>query len=275
MLSVSRAVRPRRSRLSSVRAFSRPGAAAQSDTLGHSKSLIVGERLEYDVKFGPFKVGRASMEVMDVEEVRGRRAWHTRFQVTGGTLFFRVDDVLESWIDVETFSALRFRQQLSEGTRDRLNEYEIYPEQAVYVEEEGRTAERLTLRRRIVLVLHSHGPAGARRHVRVPAVLHARPQSRSPRGPWPRYVDLPAGRFDALVIRPVIKAKGIFSEDGRAQVWISNDADHLVLQMTSHLKFGSLSLHLKSRKLLDTASEADNSHRGDHRALNSGRPPEP
>jgi len=72
----------------------------------------------------------------------------------------------------------------------------------------------------------------------------------------------------------VIKAKGIFSEDGRAQIWISNDADHLLLQMTSHLKFGSLSLHLKSRKLLDTASEADSSHRGDHRALNNGRPPE-
>ena len=93
-----------------------PGrAAAQSDTLPHSKALIVGERLEYDVKFGPLKVGRASMEVVDVEEVRGRRAWHTRFQVTGGTLFFRVNDVLESWIDMETFSSLRFRQQLSEG----------------------------------------------------------------------------------------------------------------------------------------------------------------
>ena len=72
----------------------------------------------------------------------------------------------------------------------------------------------------------------------------------------------------------MIKAKGIFSEDGRAQIWISNDADHLLLQMTSHLKFGSLSLHLKSRKLLDTAGEADSSHRGDHRALNNGRPPE-
>ena len=111
-----------------------PNANAQSDTLPHSKSLIVGERLEYDVKFGPIKVGRASMEVMDLEEVRGRRAWHTRFQVTGGTLFFHVNDVLESWIDVETFSSLRFRQQLSEGSLDRTYEYEIYPDRAVYVQ---------------------------------------------------------------------------------------------------------------------------------------------
>ena len=251
-------------------------AAPQSDTLRHSKSLIVGERLEYDVKFGPIKVGRASMEVVDVEEIRGRRAWHTRFQVTGGTLFFRVNDVLESWIDVETFSSLRFRQQLSEGSRDRLYEYEIYPDRAVYIQKD-KGGERPS-------VSHPLDDGSFLYFIRtVPIELGATYE-------FERYfmpernpvrlevlgrdtVDVPAGRFDALVIRPVIKAKGIFSEDGRAQIWISNDADHLLLQMTSHLKFGSLSLHLKSRKLLDTAS-ADSAHRGDHRALNNGRPPE-
>src|SRR5689334_2453177 len=108
-------------------ALASPSVAAQADSTLPSKNLIVGERLTYDVKFGPLKVGRASMEVLGVEEVRGRRAWHTRFRVNGGTFFFRVDDVLESWIDIETFSSLRFRQQLSEGSRDRLYEYEIYP----------------------------------------------------------------------------------------------------------------------------------------------------
>ncbi len=254
-----------------------PGRAApQSDTLPHSKSLIVGERLEYDVKFGPIKVGRASMEVMDIEEVRGRRAWHTRFQVTGGTVFFRVNDVLESWIDVETFSSLRFRQQLSEGSRDRRYEYEIYPERAVYIEKDK--GERPS-------VSHPLDDASFLYFLRtVPIELGATYE-------FDRYfmpdrnpvrlevlgrdtVEVPAGRFDALVIRPVIKAKGIFSEDGRAQIWISNDADHLLLQMTSHLKFGSLSLHLKSRKLVDTASEADSAHRGERHALNNGRPPD-
>ena len=248
--------------------------AAQSDTLTHSKSLIVGERLEYEVKFGPIKVGRASMEVLDIENVRGRPAWHTRFQVTGGTVFFRVNDVLESWIDVETFSSLRFRQQLSEGSRDRLYEYEIYPERAVFVQKDK--GERPS-------VSHPLDDGSFLYFIRtVPIELGATYE-------FQRYflpdrnpvrlevlgrdtVDVLAGRFDALVIRPVIKAKGIFSENGRAQIWISNDSDHLLLQMTSHLKFGSLSLHLKSRKLQDSANGADNSHRSERRALNSGRP---
>jgi Protein of unknown function (DUF3108) len=226
---------------------------AQSDTTFVAKALTVGERLTYDVKFGPLRVGRASMEVVDVEEVRGRRAWHTRFQVTGGTFFFRVNDILESWIDVETFSSLRFRQQLSEGSRDRLYEYEIFPERATYVQK-GKP-ERPS-------VSHPLDDGSFLYFLRtVPIELGATYE-------FHRYfipernpvrlevlgadrIDVPAGRYNALVIRPVIKAKGVFSEDGRAQVWISDDADHLLLQMTSHLKFGSLSLQFRSRTVRD------------------------
>jgi hypothetical protein len=226
---------------------------AQSEIVPTTHNLIVGERLEYEVKFGPIKVGRASMEVMGVEDVRGRPAWHTRFLVTGGTLFFRVNDVLESWIDVETFSSLRFRQQLSEGSRDRLYEYEIYPERAVFVEKEK--GERPSVSRPLddgsFLYFLRTVP------IELGAVYEFQRYFMPDRNPvrlevlGRDSVEVPAGRFDALVIRPVIKAKGIFSENGRAQIWISNDPDHVLLQMTSHLKFGSLSLHLKSRRVRD------------------------
>jgi hypothetical protein len=235
-----------------------PLPVAQSDTVPRARPLTVGERLEYEVKFGPIKVGRASMEVMGIEEVRGRRAWHTRFQVTGGTLFFRVNDVLQSWIDVETFSSLRFRQQLSEGSRDRLYEYEIYPERAAYIEkgkEEKPSVPRplddgsfLYFLRTVELEL------GATYEFPRYFIPDRNPVRLDVLGR--DTIDVPAGRFDALVIRPVIKAKGVFSKDGRAQIWISNDADHVLLQMTSHLKIGSISLHLKSRTVRDASSAA-------------------
>jgi hypothetical protein len=231
-------------------------ASAQADTIPPSKTLTVGERLSYDVTFGPIKVGRASMEVMGVEEVRGRQAWHTRFQVTGGTLFFRVNDIVESWIDTETFSSLRFRQQLSEGSRDRLYEYEIFPESATYIEK-GKPPARAS-------VSHPLDDGSFLYFLRtVPLELGASYE-------FDRYfmpdrnpvrldvlkrdtIDVPAGRFSALVIRPVIKSKGVFSKDGKAQVWISDDRDHVVLQMTSHLKIGSISLHLRSRTVKDSS----------------------
>jgi len=44
----------------------------------------VGERLEYEVKFGALRVGNAHMEVVALENLRGRPAWHTAFWVQGG-----------------------------------------------------------------------------------------------------------------------------------------------------------------------------------------------
>jgi uncharacterized protein DUF3108 len=230
-------------------------ASAQSDSIPRPKSLTVGERLEYEVKFGPIKVGRASMEVMGVENVRGRPAWHTRFQVTGGTLFFHVNDILESWIDVETFSSLRFRQQLSEGSRDRLYEYEIFPEKATFIQK-GKP-ERPSVPRPL--------DDGSFLYFLRTVSLEVGVSYEFPRYFIPDRnpvrlevlkrdsIEVPAGRFDALLIQPVIKAKGVFSEDGHAEVWISNDSEHLLLQMTSHLKIGSINLYLKSRTLRESS----------------------
>jgi hypothetical protein len=59
-------------------------------------------------------------------------------------------------------------------------------------------------------------------------------------------IDVPAGEFAAIVIQPIIKTKGIFSEGGRAEIWLSDDANRIMLQMKSKLSFGSLNLYLKS-----------------------------
>ena len=46
-------------------------------------------------------------------------------------------------------------------------------------------------------------------------------------------IRVPAGEFDAIVIQPVIKSRGIFSENGHAEVWLSDDENHIMLQMKS------------------------------------------
>jgi hypothetical protein len=59
-------------------------------------------------------------------------------------------------------------------------------------------------------------------------------------------IRVPAGTFDAIVVQPVIKTKGIFSENGHAEVWLADDPSHIMLQMKSGLSFGSINLYLKS-----------------------------
>src|SRR5206468_12419977 len=59
-------------------------------------------------------------------------------------------------------------------------------------------------------------------------------------------VRVPAGELCAIGVQPIIKTKGIFSEGGRAEVWLSDDADRIMVQMKSKLSFGSLNLYLTS-----------------------------
>jgi len=58
-------------------------------------------------------------------------------------------------------------------------------------------------------------------------------------------IDVPAGRFAAIVVEPRFESK-LFSEGGHAEVWLSDDKNHIMLQMKSKVSFGSLNLYLKS-----------------------------
>lgn len=209
----------------------------------------VGERLEYDVKFGHIKVGSGTMEVAGIQDVRGRETWHTVFTVRGGTFFYRVNDKYESWIDRRTGNSLRFSQDLSEGRRDVERDFEILPEQGVYIEGAGSKTQPsvhnplddgsfLYFLRTIPLAVgETYTFYRYFRPDRNPVTIKVLRRER---------IRVPAGEFDAIVVQPIIKTKGIFSENGHAEVWLSDDDSRIMLQMKSGLSFGSLNLYLRS-----------------------------
>ena len=211
----------------------------------------VGERLEYDVKFGALRVGNAHMEVVALDNLRGRPAWHTAFWVQGGNFLYRVNDLYESWMDAETLSSLRFVQELEEGGKDIERRFEIYPERAVFVQTSKKPATEeqsvnqplddgsfLYFVRTIPLAVgQTYDFNRYFRPDRNPVRIRVLRKER---------IKVPAGTFDAIVIQPVIKTKGIFSENGHAEIWLSDDDRHIMLQLKSKLSFGSLNLYLKS-----------------------------
>jgi hypothetical protein len=208
----------------------------------------IGERLEYDVKFGVLKVGSGRMEVMGMETVRGREAWHTSFTVRGGTFFYKVNDRLESWIDMETFASLRHVQDLQEGKRDRERRFEIHPDRLVYTENDG--PEQPTVQDPLddasFLYFIRTVPLSVGQTYDFPRYFKPDRNPVRVRVLRKESVKVPAGRFDAIVIQPIIKSKGIFSENGRAEIWLSDDDRHIMLQLKSNLSFGTLNLYLKS-----------------------------
>jgi hypothetical protein len=207
----------------------------------------LGERLVYDVKFSAVKVGSGFMEAVGYENVRGVDALHVRFVVRGGTFFYKVNDVLESWIDTARFVSLRHRQDLSEGSKDRERNFEFFPERRTFTQD-GRPEEPglseplddgsfLYFVRRVPLeVGRTYEFNRYFRPDRNPVKIIVLRRER---------IRVPAGEFNAIVIQPIIKAKGLFSEGGKAQVWLSDDSARVMLQMKSSLPIGSLNLYLR------------------------------
>ena len=199
----------------------------------------VGERLEYDVKFSNIRVGSGTMEVTGIAHVRGRETYHTVFTVRGGNFFYRVNDRYESWIDTRTGNSLRYRQDQHEGSRDVERNFEFFPERAVFTEngeaEEPSVANPLDDGSFIYFIRSIPLTVGETYSFdryfipdRNPVTIKVLRRER---------IRVPAGEFDAIVIQPVIKSKGIFSENGRAEVWLSDDDARIMLQMKSGLPF--------------------------------------
>ena len=94
-------------------------AAAQDSLPAFSIPFGVGERLEYNARFGPISVGEGAMEVLEIQDVRGLDAWHTRFQLKGGLAFYKADFLLESWFDVNRIYSLRFVNDSEQGGKVR------------------------------------------------------------------------------------------------------------------------------------------------------------
>jgi hypothetical protein len=208
----------------------------------------VGERLEYEVRFGRLKVGSGTMEVAGIQEVRGRETWHTVFTVRGGNFMYRVNDRYESWIDTRTGNSLRFRQDQHEGNRDVERTFEFFPDRAMFSENEEPEEPSvhnplddgsfIYFVRSIPLnVGETYSFERYFRPDRNPVTIRVLRRER---------IRVPAGEFDAIVVQPIIKSRGLFSEDGHAEIWLSDDENHIMLQMKSGLKIGSLNLFLKS-----------------------------
>ena len=234
-------------------------AAAAVTTANHAQRSVFtsppaarpfepGERLTYDVHFGPLKVGTGTMEVTGIDTIRGRPAYHTTFRINGGIPLYRVDDVFESWFATDDLSSLRFVRDQNEGTKEREHRYEIYPDRRVYDDvTDGKSALPSVAQplddgsfvyfvRTVPLELgRTYEFARYFKPDRNPVTIRVLRRER---------VTVPAGTFDAIVIQPVIKTKGVFSEDGQAELWISDDDRRMIVQMKSRLSFGSLDLYL-------------------------------
>lgn len=224
-------------------------AAAVAAPARESVAFPIGERLRYSAKYGPFSVGEATMEVAGIDTIRGVETVRFRFHIQGGALWYHLDQLLESWVGRSDFRSRRYINDSEERGRKRHNRYEIFPDSGFY-REEGVDSAKATVpdplddAAFLYWVRTVPLEVGKRyefqryfRPDRNPVIIVVEKKER---------INVAGRKFNAIVIRPIIpKGRGIFAEQAQAHMWLSDDAQRLMLALQSNFSFGTVTLKLK------------------------------
>ena len=222
--------------------------------------FTVGEKLSYTAKLGMLTLGSGSLEVASVDTVRGVESFRLRFRLQGKTMFYSLDDVLESWIGTSDLTSRRFVQDFMENDKATKRHYEIFPDSGFY-RERGRDATRETpaeplddaaffyfVRTTPLQVGKKYSYDRYFRKDKNPVTIEVLKREK---------MELPDGsRVQCLVLHPIIDTKGLFSKRSETRIWLTDDDRRLPVQIRTKFPFGTITLRLKDMVLPGTTASA-------------------
>jgi hypothetical protein len=211
----------------------------------------VGERAEYDVKYGIVHAGTGSLSVVGVDTVRQRDAYRFRMTLSAqvNLLLYRYTfrDTMQSWADTASFHSLRFTQDQHDRGGLRVKRYEIFPERSTYSDngkpEQGSVANPLDDISFLFFVRTQALEAGTTREFgryfkpdKNPLILKVLRRDT---------IEAAGKKWPTIVVQPIIKTSTIFG-NGEGRVWISDDSARIIVQINLKLSIGSINMKLRS-----------------------------
>jgi hypothetical protein len=215
--------------------------------------FAVGEKLSYTAKLGMLKLGSGTLEVAELDTVRGVESFRLRFRLRGKTMFYSLDDVLESWIGTSDLNSRRFVQDFVENDKTTKRHFEIFPDSGYY-RERGKEAVHDTpndplddaaffyfVRVTPLKVGEKYTYDRYFRKDKNPVTIEVLKRER---------MELPDGsKVQCLVLHPTIDTKGLFSKRSETRIWLTDDARRLPVQIRTKFPFGTIILRLEDMTL--------------------------
>lgn len=210
-----------------------------------------GESLRFSIEYGILKAGTAWLEVLPIETYHGRSCFHLVSRAESNDFMssiYKVRDRIDSLVDLEGLYSFRYKKHLSEGSYRK--EYDVAYDpvhgKARYADgksfdtrpwpKDGLAAfyfvRALPLEVGHDLVIAHHSDESSES-----ITVHVLRKER---------IEVPAGKFDCIVIEPVMSAGSIFKNSGRLTIWVTDDARRMPVLMKSKIPVGSVDAVLQS-----------------------------
>lgn len=209
----------------------------------------VGERLRFNVKYGPLPAGELILQIPDSDTLDNKPVIHLQMLAhTKGpfNIFFSVADSIDSWVQLNPFVTLRYEKVLQEGGYHNRLTIVYKPDEriAIYPDDTVRDIPENAL-----------DPLSLYYYVRtidlrvgdtIDVPFHVDKKSRYLKifVKKKEQVKTHAGMFRCFVLEPEITQASLLKTDGRITIWISDDSRRYPVKIKSKLSFGALTAYL-------------------------------
>lgn len=227
-----------------------------------SQNYQDGEFLKYRIHYGLLNAGFATLEVKS-SNYDGRHHHHVigKGSSSGAVrAFYKVDDLYESYIDAATHKPSKFVRKISEGgyTRDQVFTFDhkkkivkINDKKAQKIsfqEFEGNVQDLLSA----FYYLRNYDTSGLKTgdYINLDILMADETYKFRLKILGRESIKSKFGKIECLKIRPYVQSGRIFKESESVTMWVTDDDNHVPIQIKAELTVGSLKADLHEYKNL-------------------------
>ena len=218
-----------------------------------NRAFQVGERLSFEISYGVIKAGLAKMEVISMDTLNERPIYRIRTQARSKPFFdnfFKVRDQAESIVDTEGLFTWSYEKHLREGSykRDRIDRFDPVNER-IYTKKDTLEAPRYTMDAMALLYYTRNVPLTVGDTFDLVNFEDGKVYPFSVQVLRKETVKVAAGKFDCIVIEPLVKEERLFKGQGKLTIWFSDDEKRLPVLMKSKVIVGTIDVELVDYKV--------------------------
>jgi len=226
----------------------------------------VGEHLSFRLRYGFVTAGSAEMKVLPLVEKDGDA--YLQFQSTARSSrtfdwFYKVRDVVNSFVNPSTLLPVRFEKRLREGGYKADTFVDYFQNDSLAEITFIRYTDNMKIKKketyRVKIPYGVHDALSSLYFVRTFSLLPGDSVfiiAHEKKKVYPLRIDVlkretihvRAGTFRCVQIEPRLAGEGIFKHKGRLRIWLTDDSLKIPVQMTTEVIVGHITAELTSIK---------------------------